>query len=169
MPEPDRERRQAEQETEEQEEAEAAAPVEADLDELTRIAAERDEYRDALQRLQADFENYRKRVLRQQTEHLERAAQDLVEKLLEVLDTFDLALAHGEGLEQGHQALVALLEKEGLERVGAEGEPFDPTRHDAVAHEPGEAAAGPEVAEVLRAGYRWKGRMVRPAMVRARG
>ena len=77
----------------------AEAAVEGDI---ARIAAERDDYLDALRRLQADFENYKKRVLKQQTEHLERAAETLVEKLLPALDTFDLALAHGEGFDQVH-------------------------------------------------------------------
>ena len=64
---------------------------------MTALALERDDYRDALIRLQADFENYKKRMIKQQTDHLERAAGALVEKLLPVLDTADLALAHGGG------------------------------------------------------------------------
>ena len=61
------------------------------------MTRERDDYRDALIRLQADFENYKKRMIKQQTDHLERAAGALVDKLLPVLDTADLALAHGGG------------------------------------------------------------------------
>lgn len=153
----------------EEQEAEAAAPVEEDLD-LARLARERDDYLDALRRVQAEFENYRKRVLRQQTEHLERAAEGLVEKLLPVLDTFDLALAHDEGFEQVLAALMAALEKEGLERIQPDDEPFDPNEHDAVAHEADDDHADePAVAEVLRPGYRWKGRVLRPAMVRVKG
>ncbi len=98
-------------------------------------------------------------------------------KLLVVLDAFDLAEAHFATLE-GHSAeAVALaqaaslmrstLSVEGLERVGVAGEAFDPTVHDAVAHEPGDD--GPVVDEVLRAGYRWRGATLRPAMVRVRG
>jgi molecular chaperone GrpE len=139
-------------------------------DDISRIAAERDDYLDALKRLQADFENYKKRILKQQTEHLERAAEGLVEKLLPVLDTFDLALAHGEGFDQVHAQLMAALEKEGLERIDPVGKPFDPNEHDAVAHEPGGTDAGaPVVTEVMRNGYRWKGRLVRPAMVKVKG
>ena len=137
------------------------------LEDFAKLSAERDDYLDQLRRTKADFENYRKRVLRQQTEHVERAAEDLVEKLLPVLDTFDLALAHEQGFEQVHASLMALLEKEGLERIDPEGKPFDPTESDAVAHEDGDD--GPVVAEVLRPGYRWKGRVLRPAMVRVRG
>ncbi len=146
---------------------EAEADIAEDVGELERLAAERDDYMERLQRLQADFENYRKRVMRQQTEHLERAAEDLVEKLLAVLDTFDLALAHGEGYEQVHATLVGVLEKEGLERIDPLDQPFDPTEADAVAHE--DADEGPVVSDVLRPGYRWKGRLLRPAMVKVRG
>ncbi|HEX2274584.1 MAG TPA: nucleotide exchange factor GrpE [Acidimicrobiales bacterium] len=147
---------------EEVEEAEQAL-----LDDLAKLAAERDDYLDQLRRLTADFDNYRKRIVKQQTEHLERAAEDLVEKLLDVLDVFDAALAHGEGFEQVHAALVALLEKEGLERIDPAGKPFDPNEADAVAHE--DADEGPVVSDVLRPGYRWKGRLLRPAMVKVRG
>ena len=137
------------------------------LEDLTKLAAERDDYLDQLRRVTADFDNYRKRIVKQQTEHLERAAEGLVEKLLAVLDVFDAALAHGEGFDQVHASLVGLLEKEGLERIDPVGKPFDPNEADAVAHE--EADEGPIVSEVLRAGYRWKGRVLRPAMVKVRG
>src|SRR6266487_4615593 len=97
---------------------EADELVEGDLDELGRLAVERDEYRELAQRIQADFENYKKRALKLQTEHLERAAQALVVKLLPVLDSFDLALAHGgEELRPVHRALTSMLEAEGLERL----------------------------------------------------
>lgn len=149
---------------------EAAVDIELDL-ELARVARERDEYLDALRRVQADFENYKKRMIRQQTEHLERAAEHLVEKLLPVFDTSDLAIAHGGGEEvkQIWTALFDVLEREGLERIDPLNVAFDPTVHDAVAHEPGDGTGQPEVVEVLRAGYRWKGRVLRPAMVKVRG
>lgn len=134
------------------------------------VAKERDEYRDALQRLQAEFSNYRKRVAKQTEEQRARAEESLVEKLLPVLDTADLALSHGGGEEvkQLSAALFSVLEKEGLEKIDNAGEAFDPNHHDAVAHEPGEG--GPqEVAEVMRAGYRWRGRVLRAAMVKVRG
>ncbi|HET9077527.1 MAG TPA: nucleotide exchange factor GrpE, partial [Acidimicrobiales bacterium] len=134
------------------------------------VAKERDDFREALQRLQADFENYKKRVVKQQEELRDRAAETLVEKLLPVLDTADLALAHGGGedVKQMAGALFAALEREGLERIDNAGEPFDPNHHDAVAHEPGDGPTQ-EVAEVMRAGYRWRGRVLRAAMVRVRG
>jgi molecular chaperone GrpE len=137
------------------------------------VAKERDEYRDSLQRLQADFENYRKRVGKQQEELRARAAESLVTTLLPVLDAADLALAHvgSEEVKQIAAALFGALEKEGLSRIDEPGVGFDPTLHDAVAHEPAEAeeGGGPEVLEVLRAGYRWNGRVLRPAMVRVKG
>jgi molecular chaperone GrpE len=138
-------------------------------DPMAVLMHERDDYKDALMRLQADFENYKKRMIKQQTDHLERAAESLVGKLLPVLDTADLALAHGGGedVKQISAALFSVLEREGLERIDPDGGPFDPTHHDAVAHEPGDGDQ--QVVEVLRAGYRWKGRVLRPAMVKVRG
>src|SRR4051812_44490315 len=75
---------------------EALAEAEATLqDDFTSLTRERDEFRALAQRIQADFENYRKQIGKRQTEHLERAGQDVVEKLLPVLDACDAALAHG--------------------------------------------------------------------------
>lgn len=137
------------------------------LEDLAKLAAERDEYLDQFTRLRADFENFRRRKEKERFEQMDRAAEALIEKLLAVLDTFEMALAHGEGYDQVHTALVTLLEKEGLERIDPGGKPFDPNEADAVAHEDGEG--GPVVADVLRPGYRWKGRVLRPAMVKVRG
>ncbi len=156
------------------------------LTDVVALTAERDEYLAALQRTQADFANYRKRVLRQQDEQGSRATLDLVAKLLPVLDTLDLAVAHldktDEGdepstetqtLRQARALLIDTLAKEGLERVDEEGVVFDPSVHDAVAHAPqvddedGEPAS--TIEEVLRSGYRWRGKVLRPAMVRVRG
>jgi molecular chaperone GrpE len=147
----------------------AAVDESSTEDPVTALALERDDYRDALIRLQADFENYKKRMIKQQTDHLEWAAGALVEKLLPVLDTADLALAHGGGedVKQLAASLSSVLEREGLERIDPLGVPFDPMVHDAVAHEPGDGAQ--EVVEVMRAGYRWKGKVLRPAMVKVRG
>lgn len=150
--------------------AEAPEEISAEASEEISAEAERDQYLDSLRRLQADFENYRKRVARQQADIYERANEALVIKLLPVLDTADLALAHASGDEvvQLRGSLLDVLGKAGLERIAPEGGPFDPNLHDAVAHEPGEGGAQ-EVAEVLRAGYRWNGRVLRPAMVKVRG
>ena len=156
--------------------AEANAEANAEVDERSDVERERDEYLGTLQRLQADFENYRKRVARQADDAATRATGDLVAKLLPVLDAFDLARAHlspGESdesavaLAQVEGLLLDALAKEGLERIAESGVPFDPQVHDAVAHEAGEG--GPTVVEVLRAGYRWKGAVIRAAMVRVTG
>ena len=138
-------------------------------DTIAKAAAERDEYLDALRRLQADFENYRKRVSAQQEELVARAALSLVEKLLPALDTMDLALAHDPSgsLEQVISSVRDVLAKEGLEPINATGVEFDPTVHDAVAHEPGDN--DPEVIEIMRAGYQFKGKVIRPAMVKVKG
>jgi molecular chaperone GrpE len=137
------------------------------LGDMDRLQSERNDYLDQLLRTRADFDNYRKRILKQQSEHQERAAEALVEKLLDVLDTFDMAVAHGTGYEQVRDRLFFVLGKEGLERIDPAGQAFDPNEADAVAHEAGDG--GPVVAEVLRAGYRWKGRVLRPAMVKVKG
>ena len=92
-----------------------------------------------------------------------------MEKLLDVLDVFDAAMAHGQGFDQAYAKLLTVLAKEGLERIDPAGAGFDPNESDAVAHEDGDGKGGPVVSEVLRAGYRWKGRVVRPAMVKVRG
>jgi molecular chaperone GrpE len=136
---------------------------------------QRDEYLDALQRLQADFENYRKRVARSSEDAAVRAAGGIVVKLLPVIDAFDLAQAHfsnadsdeAAALTQSRGLLLDALAKEGLQRIDAVGVAFDPQVHDAVAHIEGDGEQ--VVDEVLRAGYLWKGAVLRPAMVRVKG
>jgi molecular chaperone GrpE len=168
---------------------EAAGPFGAG-DPLSVALDERDEYLDALRRLQAEFENYKKRVAKQQSDQVARAAASLVDKLLPVLDTLDLAAEHlgdaestdGKALLASASLLHGVLSKEGLERIDPLGEEFDPNAHEAVGHLPVEegtdehaaasgsgAATGPVVAQVMRPGYRWKGSVVRPAMVVVRG
>lgn len=156
--------------------AEEAPADEAEVSEgLDTAVLERDAFLNDLRRLQADFENYKKRVIKQQTELLERAAEALVVKLLPVIDSLDLAVAHADtsgddearALLQVAAMLDDLLGKEGLERIDPLGERFDPTAHEAVMHE--EGGEDPEVTEVLRPGFRWKGRVIRPAMVKVKG
>jgi molecular chaperone GrpE len=142
-------------------------------DELTRVTAERDEYLAHLQRTQAEFDNYRKRMLRDQTTHLERATAGLVEQLLPVLDSFELALGSGgtdverlrKGVELVYGELLGALEKAGLQRIEALGKPFDPEEHEAVMHVEDDGGE-PGVRDVVRSGYRFKGRVIRPAMVK---
>ncbi len=157
---------------------EPAEPVAVSAAELGELKRERDDYLDALRRLQADFENYRKRVQRQQDEAVARAAEQLVGALLPALDAFELAAEHlvGDeevspgGLLQAAALLRDILAKEGVERLGEVGDRFDPTAHEAVEHVTDDAPGeGPVVEAVLRAGYRYRGRTIRPAMVKVRG
>jgi molecular chaperone GrpE len=150
------------------------------FDARSEAERQRDEYIEALQRLQAEFENYRKRVSKQQVEQVERAAVSLVDKLLPVLDVLDLAAEHlgdadseeGKALVQASALLNDVLAKEGLERVDPVGDPFDPNSHEAVGNVPADEdesdEQGPTVAQVMRPGYRWRGTVVRPAMVLVR-
>jgi molecular chaperone GrpE len=147
--------------------------IEAAGDEVERLTAERDEYLAHLQRTQAEFDNYRKRMLRDQTAHLERATAGLIEQLLPVLDAFELALGSAgsdaerlrKGVELVYGELLGALEKAGLERIEAHGKPFDPEEHEAVMHVEDESGE-PGVRDVVRSGYRFKGRVLRPAMVK---
>ncbi len=142
------------------------------LDEVALVTKERDDYLDALRRLQADFDNYRRRVRADTEMEVSRATEKLVGRLLPVLDTFELALAHEANPDQSplakvHDQLLSALEADGLERLWPEGLEFDPAEAEAVMHEAGDGG-GPVVSEVLRAGYRWKGRVMRAAMVKVK-
>ncbi|MGI9120153.1 MAG: nucleotide exchange factor GrpE [Acidimicrobiales bacterium] len=145
-------------------------PSVADLvEELEAVIVQRDDYLELARLKQAEFENFRKQVAKRQIDHAEQAAAGLVSQLLPVLDALDNGVGHGdESLVPVRSQLLGVLEKEGLVRVDPAEEPFDPNAHDAVAHEPGDGGE-PTVAETLRAGYRWNGRLLRPAMVRVRG
>ncbi len=156
-------------------ENDAVTASEDAVTERSEAEQQRDDYLDSLQRLQADFENYRKRVARTSEDAVVRATGDLVARMLPVLDAFDLALAHfaettseeAMALSQARGLLLDTLAKEGLERIDAVGVGFDPQVHDAVAHVEGDGEQ--LIDEVLRAGYRWKGVVLRPAMVRVKG
>ena len=156
--------------------------VEAEAVLMDEAERQRDEYLEALQRLQADFENYRKRVARSAEDVATRTAADLIAKLLPVLDALDLAEAHfvvngseestsleAKALVQARSLLLATLEKEGLARIDTVGVSFDPQVHDAVAHIADDDGGAQVVDAVLRAGYEWKGTVIRPAMVRVKG
>jgi molecular chaperone GrpE len=148
--------------------ADAGDPVDVEslLIDLERVTAERDQFLDAYRRAQADYENYRKQAQRRLDDAVSHTLGGFVERLLPVLDACDAAVGHGNTeVEPILGALYGALEKEGLQRVSPEGEPFDPTVADAVVHEPG-AGGDHVVAEVLRTGYTWNGRVLRPAMVK---
>jgi molecular chaperone GrpE len=151
----------------------SADEAEADLDAvLATLAKERDELRELAQRVQADFENYRKRMLRDQTDAIARANESLIEELLPVVDSFELALGQLEdadeqvrkGVELVFAGLVDVLDKAGLERIDSTGAPFDPNVHEAVMQDGDQG--DPVVADTVRTGYRLKGRVLRPAMVK---
>ena len=149
--------------------AEEAEQLISDIDALQR---ERDDLLDTSRRLQADFENYRKRVLREQTALVERATEGLLEQLLPVLDSFELATVNLEGVDEqvrkgielAFAELVSVLERAGLQRIDALGAPFDPNEHEAVLQDEGDGE--PHVGEVLRTGWKLSGRVLRPAMVK---
>jgi molecular chaperone GrpE len=143
---------------------EAAAMVQTDLE---KLHSEREQFLEAARRTQADFENFRKQAQKRQDEAVQRALGRFVDGLLPVLDACDAAVAHGEGdaVEPVLGALYGALEKEGLERIDPTGKPFDPAEAEAVIHEPGEGGEQ-IVAQVMRTGYRWRGSVLRPAMVK---
>jgi molecular chaperone GrpE len=142
---------------------------------LERARREASEYLDHLRRLQAEFDNFRKRTLKQQTHAVELAAQPVVSRLLEVLDDFELALMAADrqpdfekfrkGVELVYAKLADALRAEGLQRMEAEGAPFDPEQHEALM-QTGEGDGELVVADVMRPGYTLKGRVLRPAGVR---
>jgi molecular chaperone GrpE len=143
--------------------------------ELEQAQAKAAEYLDHLRRLQADFDNYRKRTIKEQTRAIDAAAEPLVQRLLEVLDDFELALMAAEqkpdfdkflhGVELVYAKLKESLRAAGLERIEAEGKPFDPEHHEALM-QTGNGEGDPVVDDVLRQGYTLKGRVIRPAGVR---
>jgi molecular chaperone GrpE len=145
--------------------ADLEAIVEHDI---ADVLAERDQFKDIAQRLQADFDNYRKRAAVQQSEEVDRATGRLAQAFLPVLDAAEAAyLRHPDEVGPLLNVLLSELKKHGLETLDLDGQPFDPEVAEAVAHEAGEGGEV-TVAEVLRSGYRWKGKTLRAAMVRTR-
>lgn len=138
-------------------------------------AAKAAEHYDRLLRTAADLENFRKRAAREKEEAVRFASASLVERMLPVLDAFELGLAAAsgatdaasiaEGMRMTFSQLAAALREEGVETVDAAGKPFDPHLHEAVAHQ--ESAKVPEghVLQQLRKGYRLRDRLLRPATV----
>ncbi len=141
-------------------------------DELARVRAERDELLDRLARQQAEFENVRKRAAREQRDFKDYAVTDAVQSLLPVLDSFERALKTtpaGEfrnGVELIYKQLADTLARLGVRPIAAQGEAFDPRRHEAVEVVESIAVADHHVLEELQRGYMLKERLLRPAMVR---
>lgn len=148
------------------------------VDDEVVVAGESDEEAGAaetflvdLQRVTADFANFRRQTEKRHADLVKQAGSRLATQLLPVLDALDAAVAHGsEDVEPIRAQLLLVLEREGLEHLGEISEPFDPNRHEAAMHEPAEEGqVEPVVAEVLRTGYAWNGRVLRPAMVKVKG
>jgi len=152
------------------------APPGADLtdSELREKAAKADQYYDQLLRTKADLENFRKRTAREREEIIQRANENLLKELFGVLDHFDLGLQTArtsqskdgivEGMEMVQKQLELFLHKLGIEAIDAVGQDFDPSVHEAIAHQDSDQPAGRIIAQTRR-GYRLKGHLLRPAAV----
>lgn len=121
-----------------------------------------------LQRLQADYANYRKRVARDQELLRDQIVGKTLTELLPVLDDIGRARAHGElegGFKSVGEALEATLNRMGLSAFGEPGDPFDPMRHEAIAHEYSTEVTTSTCVTVFQAGYEFAGKVIRPAFV----
>jgi molecular chaperone GrpE len=125
-----------------------------------------------LQRVHAEYANYRKRVERDRVAVQEMAVAGAINELLPVLDDIERAREHGElegAFRTVGEAFEAALTKLGLEKFGASGEEFDPTVHEALTSEENDAVSVPTVTMVYQPGYRFAGRVLRPARVAVAG
>jgi molecular chaperone GrpE len=142
--------------------------------ELQKLRAERNDLFERLARLQAEFDNYRKRAAKENAEYRDYAVSDASRSLLPVVDSFTLALKNSaakpedlrKGVELIFKQLQDVLQKLNIERIPAQGEPFDPRVHEAIEMVETNEAPDHHVLEELQPGYRIKGRLLRPAMVR---
>ena len=148
-----------------EEPAAADGPGDAAVAELRELLDERTA---DLQRLTAEYANYRKRMDRDREAVAVNAKAGLATDLLSVLDDIERAAAHGDltgAFKSVADKLASTLQKAGLTAFGHEGEEFDPTVHEAVQHDTSPDVSGPTVTAVLRRGYRFGERTVRPALV----
>ncbi|HKN72604.1 MAG TPA: nucleotide exchange factor GrpE [Terriglobales bacterium] len=141
--------------------------------ETEKLKAERDALLDRLARLQAEFDNARKRALREQQEFREFAAADVIKNFLPILDSFERALkAEGDssdfrnGIELIYRQFQDALQKIGVQRILSAGQPFDPRIHEAVEMVDTTEVPDHYVLDELQHGYKYKDRLLRPAMVR---
>ena len=173
---PSRERQEEMNSSMQAKQASPAAAGDADSDDaMAGLQADLDRFRDLALRSQADFENYKKRSAREKEEAIKYANSSLLERLVSIIDNFELGLAAAK--EQGEQSpiysgmvlvqkqLNDLLAENGLEPIEAEGKPFDPNLHEAIAHEPSDQVHEGIVLRQVRRGYRFKDRLLRPAKV----
>ncbi len=144
-------------------------------EQVQKLLAEKQELMNTLVHRQADFENYRKRVEKERTQERQRAIESLIEHLLPVLDAFDRALAdstdtafleYRKGFEMIRRQLWETLAKQGLVRIEALDQEFNPHFHHAIERVETTAHADGIVIGELQPGYMFHGRVVRPAMVR---
>jgi molecular chaperone GrpE len=150
----------------------AASP---DQDEDENLQADLDRFRDLALRSQADFENYKKRAAREKEEAVKYANSALLERLMPVVDNFELGLeaARGEGesspvfsgMSMVLKQLLDFITEQGLQPIVATGQKFDPNLHEAIAHEPSDQFPEGIVTRQTRRGYRMKDRLLRPSSV----
>lgn len=138
-----------------------------------RLAAEKSDLQDRLLRSRAEFDNARRRAERERSEYIQFAAMDLVKDLLPVLDDFERALKvetadrnYAKGIELIYQRMAETLKKIGLEPIETDGCQFDPNLHQAVERVPTGEADDQTILGEFQRGYNFKGRLLRPAMVR---
>lgn len=151
---------------------EELAAVRAQLEEAER---ERGQYKGLLQRAQADFINFRRRVDEEREAMVQQATSRFASKLLPVMDEFKLAIEHAqksgaevswlEGVQLIYRKLQDILESEGLKRIEAEGQMFDPWEHEALLHQETPSHEEGRILAVIRDGYKLYGRVLRPAQV----
>lgn len=148
-------------------------PVGALTAERDRLAAEKADLQDRLLRSRAEFDNARRRFDRERSDYLQFAAMDLVKDILPILDDFDRALKHetsdreyAKGIELIYQRMFENLKKMGLDPIETTGRKFDPNVHQAVERVPTKDAEDQTVVGEFQRGYNFKGKLLRPAMVR---
>jgi molecular chaperone GrpE len=141
--------------------------------ERDQLAAEKADLRDRLLRALADFDNFRRRAERDRSEYVQFAAMEMVRDLIPILDDFRRAMTvetadkeYAKGIELINQRLFEALKKSGLERIEAAGKPFDPNLHQAVDRVQSEELPDQTVLEEYQSGYNFKGKLLRPAMVK---
>lgn len=154
-----------------------AATAEAQIAALTterdQLAAEKADLKDRLLRALADFDNFRRRADRDRSEYVQYATVEMVRDLLPILDDFRRAVKvqtadkeYAKGIELIDQRLFETLKKAGLEPIEAAGKPFDPNLHQAVDRVQSDKLPDQTVLEEYQSGYNFKGKLLRPAMVK---
>lgn len=154
---------------------ETGATGEPTSDPAVALQAEVDRFRDLALRNQADFENYKKRTAREKGEAIKYANSSLLERLIPIVDNFELGLAaarsEGEqspvfsGMSMVLKQLTDFLADNGLQTIDAAGQPFDPNLHEAIAHEPSKTVPEEVIIRQTRRGYRLRDRLLRPSAV----